>query len=229
MSLFSDDPWVALRSPIDALKLHALGNVTLAWNYCELNLVIIFTLVTETFDGAGWLIARDLGDITLMNKMREILELKEKDETVRCRITHMFKVYDACRVNRNHLSHFSLVTTEDGGVGLARRKGPTPRPTALPSELDRHSASGRRDMGSCHLLALDGEVSTSPKVGETLAIAWKSRRARVALETSPSSSAKSETPAFSIAGVMQTVWRATSSILHHIAPKARGCKRKNAF
>lgn len=135
MSVFSDDPWVASRSPIDALKLHALGNVTLAWNYCELNLVIIFTLVTEIFDGPGWLVARDLGDITLINKMREALELREKDETVKCRIAHMLKVYDACRVNRNHLTHFSLVKAGNGSFTLARRKGPTPQPTKMPSEL----------------------------------------------------------------------------------------------
>lgn len=135
MSL-SDDRWVASYSIIDPLKLHALGVVATAWNSCELNLIFIFSLLIEKLNRTGWIVAHDMGDVTLMNKITEIAKHREKEPEALACLLNMMKVYDACRMNRNSLTHFSLIDDGKEGFDILRLKGPNPVQQPMSSDLN---------------------------------------------------------------------------------------------
>jgi hypothetical protein len=153
----SDDPWIAKNSIIDPERLHALGMITLWWNHCERNLFFLFCYVMGCSPRVGWILAHDLGDISISTKIREMLKLypgtSEADELLKCSLA----VYDACRQNRNSLTHFtaSVPASKADAAGVAaasfvRIKGPSPEPSPLPSSL----ADIRRVAIEIHILAV---------------------------------------------------------------------------
>src|ERR1700677_4623263 len=106
----SDDPWIARHSIIDPERLHALGIITLQWNHCERNLWLIFSVVFSLNRRVAWIIGHDIGDISLCEKIREMIKAVKPDPDVAAVLEAYLKTYDACRVNRNTLTHFTSAT-----------------------------------------------------------------------------------------------------------------------
>ena len=72
----SDDPWIAeISDPIDPERLHALGVITLFWNHCERNLWFIFITIFELHPRIGWILAHDIGNVALCERIRERVKL----------------------------------------------------------------------------------------------------------------------------------------------------------
>jgi hypothetical protein len=135
----SDDPWIAEHSIIDPERLHALGVVSVFWNHCERVLFLIFCFIFKFQPRFGWIIAHDMGDMGISDRIRELLRLSPiKPEEERL-VLHMLDVYDVCRQNRNTLTHFTVRpgskedTTSD--FRFVRLKGPSPTAKAFPSRL----------------------------------------------------------------------------------------------
>jgi hypothetical protein len=136
----SDDPWIAENSIIDPERLHALGVITLFWNHCERMLFLIFCVVFQFTPRFGWIIAHDMGDISLSDRIREILKVRPTllpDEKEL--ILNALDVYDVCRQNRNTLTHFTvnISSREDAEIDFkfVRTKGPDPTAKEFPCTL----------------------------------------------------------------------------------------------
>jgi hypothetical protein len=136
----SDDPWIKRHSMIDPERLHALGIITQQWNHCERNLWLIFSVVFSLHRRVAWIIGHDIGDISLCEKIKEMIKVVQPNPEVATVLGAYLKVYDACRVNRNTLTHFTSATnptTPDDLMNAVflRRKGPSGQPNELPSTL----------------------------------------------------------------------------------------------
>lgn len=137
----SDDPWIAQNSIIDPERLHALGVITLWWNQCERNLFFLFCHAFGVSTKVGWIIAHDLGDISLSEKITEKLKLHPPAPDVAELFKTALKIYDICRQNRNTLTHFTGQSPPDDPRNLekvffVRMKGPSGKPVPIPSTIE---------------------------------------------------------------------------------------------
>ena len=134
-----DDPWVTKFSVIDPAKLHALGVITAGWNSCEIHLIALFVKVVNLEPHPAWIVAHDLGDIALSERIYELAKSRcengELDIDVVDGLKSLLKVYDLCRQNRNLFTHSKLEIGEDGTRRIVRMKGPSMIRHALPSDL----------------------------------------------------------------------------------------------
>ena len=89
-----DDPWVAKYSIIDPERVHALGVISLLWNYCERNLLFIFRHVLGIEGRRGWIVAHDMGDVSMCEKTREALNWSCYDDVWREVISSYLRCYD---------------------------------------------------------------------------------------------------------------------------------------
>jgi hypothetical protein len=137
MSL-SDDPWIAETSdPVDPERLHALGVITLFWNHCERNLWFIFCVIFELHPRIGWILAHDIGNVAICERIRERVKLlKGPGVEVDDLILNALDIYEACRINRNTLTHFTISADDAGAISFVRTKGPIPIRHPLPSSLE---------------------------------------------------------------------------------------------
>jgi hypothetical protein len=135
----SDDPWIRRHSTIDPERVHALGVITLQWNHCERNLWLIFSVVFSLHRRVAWIIGHDIGDISLCEKIKEMVKVVRPDPDVATVLDAYLKAYDACRINRNTLTHFTSATNPADpdllNAVFLRRKGPSGKPNPLPSTL----------------------------------------------------------------------------------------------
>jgi hypothetical protein len=137
----SDDPWVAKYSIIDPERLHALGTITLCWNHCERNHMLIFAHVLNLDQRRGWIVAHDMGDISMSDKIKEAVKWENYNTELAQAIECYLKIYDACRQNRNALTHFTA-SIPSPSIELAksatftRMKGIKGEQNTLPSSLE---------------------------------------------------------------------------------------------
>jgi hypothetical protein len=136
----SEDPWVQKYSvTFDPKMLHALGVITLWWNHCERNLFLIFSIVFRLPRRVAWIIAHDMGDLAISERIRERLKVDPPDAEVATVLDAYLKAHDACRVNRNTLTHFTGSVKPDAPdlseVVFLRMKGPSGKAYPLPSKL----------------------------------------------------------------------------------------------
>jgi len=135
----SDDPWIKTHSIIDPERVHALGVITLQWNHCERNLWLIFSVVFSLPRRVAWIIGHDIGDISLCEKIKEMLKVTHPAPEIAEVIDAYLKAYDACRINRNTLTHFTgsidATNPDMSNAVFLRRKGISGKPNPLPSTL----------------------------------------------------------------------------------------------
>lgn len=137
----SNDPWIAEHSIIDPERLHALGVITLWWNLCERDLFFIFCHVFGVSSRVGWIIAHDLGDISISTIITEKMKLHPPDPDIATLIENTLKVYNVCRIKRNTLTHFTGQSPPDDPKNLekvffVRMKGPSGKPIPIPSSKE---------------------------------------------------------------------------------------------
>jgi hypothetical protein len=110
MSL-SDDPWIAEHSFIDPERLHAIGVVILWWSQCEYNLIQLFGIIFDLTPRRAWIIAHDIGDMSLDKKIREWLNFQTPSRREELDLVYNYlDIYDVCRQNRNALTHLKAET-----------------------------------------------------------------------------------------------------------------------
>jgi hypothetical protein len=138
----SDDPWIAEHSIIDPKRLHAVGMTMVFWTQCERILLFIFSILFNMTARVGWIIAHDIGDVALSEKIREFLEIRALEIPIAKLLTSALSVYDACRQNRNTLSHFTVKPIIDDLKPLPddfvfiKTKGVKAESSPIPSSLD---------------------------------------------------------------------------------------------
>jgi hypothetical protein len=136
----SDDPWIAKNSIIDPERMHALGMISLTWNHCERNLFFIFCVVFKLTQQVGWIVAHDMGDVAMCDKIKEMLKILKFDADIDALIKCSLETYDKCRQNRNSLTHFTakipLGKSKPDEAIFVRMKGPPGQPNPLPSSLE---------------------------------------------------------------------------------------------
>lgn len=130
----TDDAWVISHSPIEAEKLHALGFITLAWNGAEIALFFLFAGATGLNGRLAWALTHEMGDVSMCNRIKDILPLGALGVAVTDAILHSIELYDRNRMNRNQLSHFMPSGGKDG-IEFWRKKGPEIKPQPFASEL----------------------------------------------------------------------------------------------
>ena len=131
----SSDSWIREQSSIDPAKLHALGMIALGWNLCEFRLFFLFAILLGVPTKTAWVIAHDLGDLAISDRIRELAKIKSLPKKDCETIDGFLKVYDICRQNRNSFVHFQVQRAEQGGFNLARLKGPSGKLDQLPNAL----------------------------------------------------------------------------------------------
>ena len=140
MSL-SDDPWIAEHSIIDPERLHALGVMTLFWNNCERMLFLIFCVVFGFKARTGWIIAHDMGPLSISERITEFLKLYPLKDDEQELVLNALEVYEVCRQNRNMLTHFTISLVDPAApeseynFKFVRMKGPSPTAKEFPSSL----------------------------------------------------------------------------------------------
>jgi hypothetical protein len=121
------DAWIKANSDIEAQKLHMLGVVTFRWNLCEQKLLAIFANLLERGIGETHILAHQVGNVGLMNRIRLLAKVRVTDDnSLVATINNALDVCDICRQNRNQLTHFNLVLASRknrprSGFTLARR------------------------------------------------------------------------------------------------------------
>ncbi len=105
----SRDHWIILNSEIEPEKLHALGVIIFRWNLSENKLLEIFKQILNCSTGEAHILAYELGDIALMNRIKVLARTRIKDDpNLIATIQNILSVYEVCRLNRNQLSHLEL-------------------------------------------------------------------------------------------------------------------------
>jgi hypothetical protein len=133
--LNDDDPWID-KQGFDPKLLHALGAVNITWNACEHGLIPLFCIAANMTLEHGQGMMHDLGDVTVCNKIRDLLLLRrEYSDAEKQMILSALDAYDVNRINRNQLSHFTIAPTGKATLELYRRKGPVLMKESFPSGL----------------------------------------------------------------------------------------------
>ena len=108
---------------------------------CERMLFLIFCFIFKFTPRFGWIVAHDIGDLSLSERIRELLKVQPLENEEQELILNLLDVYDACRQNRNTLTHFTVSPgssgpTADTEFKFLRLKGPSPTPKEFPSKLE---------------------------------------------------------------------------------------------
>lgn len=134
MPPLDDDAWITANSQIAPEKLHALGVVNFRWNSAEFGLRTLLILVSRMPTDTAWAIIHDMGDIALSNSIRQIVKTGHLPDDLKEAIRYGLDIYDICRLNRNHLTHF--VPSALRGSDLPRVKGPVFEPQPIADSLE---------------------------------------------------------------------------------------------
>lgn len=140
-------------------KLHALGTVTFRWNLAENQLGVLFREVTGLSIELSWIITKDMGDVTIGNKIKEAMKLSKLTKDQVLAVEHCLALYDINRENRNQLTHFTI-EAEQGEYVLARKSKTSIKPQSFPNTLgdlrrvadELHQLSWYISMVCCHLM-----------------------------------------------------------------------------
>lgn len=120
----TEDPWIYANSYVFSVRrLHALGVMTVNWNACEGRLLELFGVVSGLTGRAKWVVTKDQGNATLLEMVRQFAAANLSDKDEREEVVYACKLFDACRVNRNHLVHFAL--TNNARAFLMKRRSKT--------------------------------------------------------------------------------------------------------
>jgi hypothetical protein len=135
---FVDDPWIEKNSIIDPERLHALGVITVFWNHSERMLFFLFCFVCKFTPKFGWVLAHDMGSISLIERITEVLKIRPLADDEQELLMNSLKIYDICRQNRNLLTHFTVNRSKeaDDEFVFLRTKGPSAAPKQFPSSLE---------------------------------------------------------------------------------------------
>jgi hypothetical protein len=128
MSQRNTDQWIEANSPLPPEKLHAIGVITVRWNRCELQLILLMAAVARMPRRDIWAFVHDVGDVAICSKLETFSLFRGHHPLTRELITNALTVYDLCRQNRNCVVHAWTLST-----------GPDPtlfRPSKKPRELE---------------------------------------------------------------------------------------------
>jgi hypothetical protein len=101
-------------------------------------LFLIFCFVFKFAPRFGWILVHDMGDISLSDRIKEILRVRPIDPNEEALILNALDVYDVCRQNRNTLTHFTVSASKGEAeidFKFVRTKGISPDPKEFPSTL----------------------------------------------------------------------------------------------
>lgn len=100
-----DNSWMLRHSLISAERAHALGLVTLYWNFCEAGLAELVTDYSgmEPADAAHFLYGANA--VSLLDLLRGLARRNEKRPDLLDALDHAISCVDICRRNRNNLAH----------------------------------------------------------------------------------------------------------------------------
>ena len=124
---FVADSWIATHSPINTAKLHALGLVQFYWVGCENELLGLFSAISDWSERETWIMLHDQGDIGIINKLKEIMNIRNIPDDYSKLIQQALQAYDICRINRNNLTHFTIVAGKENIDGDSLRLHRTSR------------------------------------------------------------------------------------------------------
>ena len=102
----ASDPWIRKHSRyISPRKVHAIGEVALAWSGVEHALILLAASITRIDAELAWSLFNDQGDIKLIGKIKLAEKIKPIPEELKKLLDNILKNYDQCRINRNSLIH----------------------------------------------------------------------------------------------------------------------------
>jgi hypothetical protein len=112
------DGWPIRRSRLATVaQLHALGQITLAYNYCEETAGLLFARCMTTDQQFSTKLFHKLNNRTRIDLLTAIISQNEKNEAVKSALFQFLVAYDICTDNRNILMHAIL---EDAGADLLK-------------------------------------------------------------------------------------------------------------
>lgn len=170
------DSWVAVHSPVNPWKMHALGLIQFYWTGCEYWLTALFAAVAGWPEREAWIMLHDNGDVAITAKLEAIMDLRPLSAVEKSAIGDALAIYDLCRLNRNQLTHYSITDSPGGddALRLIRRSRKPQNMFGSPMNDDlwtiRRVANDARRLRA-HLMALAmyflsrkmGAVATLPR------------------------------------------------------------------
>lgn len=99
------DEWVQANSDLGFERLHAMGVVSSRWSQCELWLLCFLHAISGLSYEDTFILAGDLGDIAIWGRIKAIANARDVSAEDRETIDNTSKYYDACRLNRNSITH----------------------------------------------------------------------------------------------------------------------------
>lgn len=99
------DAWVSANSLITPERAHAVGLITLYWNFCEAGVRSLLVKYSGMNDVDGARFTFGMKTEAMATRIRSFLSYKEQDPAVVDRIECGLKAVDICRVNRNAIAH----------------------------------------------------------------------------------------------------------------------------
>jgi hypothetical protein len=114
------DDWIASHYPKITDKLHAMGVVSVAWNEAENWLFWLFSTIVGLPTSETWVLAHELGDIAISERIKALMNIKKVPAATIKIVENALEFYDICRINRNQLTHF-VVVSYPNDIMLARR------------------------------------------------------------------------------------------------------------
>ncbi|TAA55277.1 hypothetical protein [Shinella sp. JR1-6] len=100
-----ENAWIGRHTLISAERAHALGLVTLYWNFCEAGLAELVTDYSgmKPADAAHFLYGANA--VSLLDLLRGLARRNEKRPDLLEALDHAITCVDICRRNRNNLAH----------------------------------------------------------------------------------------------------------------------------
>lgn len=121
------DEWTEsyeLLFPVE--QLHAIGVITLSFSFAERELHLILWRYYNLNFKTGAELTFDMGNTTLIQKIRYVLEETETNEHLKEALLHGIECFDRCRKNRNRVAHFTVRKSDFDEILIRPNRGKKP-------------------------------------------------------------------------------------------------------
>ena len=98
--------------------------ITVLWNRCELYLILLLAAAARMTRRDVWAFVHDLGDLSIANRIKTFALFRGWPPHARELIDNALQVYDACRQNRNLISHAWTLSGRTDAPLMRRSKKP---------------------------------------------------------------------------------------------------------
>jgi hypothetical protein len=164
------DEWpYSFNTIAPAAQLHALGQITLVFNYLEESIGNIFKVAMPTNSAFSEAMYHKLNNRDRVDLLAAIVRESSKEDDIKEAILHLLTCYSICADNRNILMHAILESADADIISLSKKASRDPTRLIEFRNPAGRSPSSRRRNGQ------DFCLRDAPSVGDGRAIKTENR------------------------------------------------------